>query len=125
MKRNEGKIMCGKGSMENYGDGKITKTFNRAIKSKHVHECILFIENTAGDFSYTREYGGKDIDAPLLMASITKLFTTASILKLYEQGELSLDDEIREYLDSSTLSGLHIYKGQEYSSKLTISNLLF
>ena len=104
---------------------KIVKIFNRAIKSKQIHECVLFIENTNGDFSFKSEYGGKNIDAPLLMASITKLFTTACILILREQGKLSLDDEITEYFDTSTLSRLHFYEGQEYSSKLKISSLLF
>ncbi|WP_068673573.1 serine hydrolase [Oceanobacillus sp. Castelsardo] len=107
------------------GTKKIEKIFNRAIKSKQVHECILFVENMNGDFSYKNEYRGKNIDVPLLMASITKLFTTACILILREQGKLSLDDEVKEYFDSSTLSGLHIYNGQKYSSKLTISSLLF
>ncbi|MBM4763719.1 serine hydrolase domain-containing protein [Bacillus sp. B15-48] len=100
------------------------KLFTQTIKSKQIHECVLLVENTNGDFTYKNEYGGKDVDAPLLIASITKLFTTACILILREQGKLSLDDEVTEYFDSSTLSRLHIYKGQEYSSKLTIYNLL-
>ena len=104
---------------------KIEKIFNQAIKSKQLHECVLFIENSNGDFSYKNDYGDKHVDSPLLMASITKLFTTACILILREQGKLSLDDEITEYFDSITLSRLHLYKGQEYSSKLTIANLLF
>jgi len=104
---------------------KIVKIFNQAIKSKQIHECVLFIENMKGDFSYKNNYGDKHIDSPLLMASITKLFTTACILILREQGKLSLDDEITEYVDSITISKLHIYKGQDYSLKLTISNLLF
>lgn len=53
------------------------------------------------------------------------MFTTTCILILREQGKLSLDDKIKEYMDNRTLSRLHIYKGQEYSSKLTISSLLF
>ena len=63
-------------------------------------------------------YGGKNIDTPLLMASITKLFTTTCILILREQGKLSLDDEIAKYIEEDTLSNLHVYKGQEYSKDL-------
>ena len=104
---------------------KIVKIFNRTIKSKQIHECVLFIENMNGDFSFKSEHGGKDIDAPLLMASITKLFTTACVLILREQGKLSLDDKITKYFDTATLNRLHFYEGQEYSSKLKISSLLF
>lgn len=104
---------------------KIEKVFNRVIKSKQIHECVLLVENKSGDFSYSKGFGNKHIDTPFITASITKLFTTACILILQEQGKLSLDDEITKYFDRETLSGLHIYKGEEYSSKLTIGHLLF
>jgi D-alanyl-D-alanine carboxypeptidase len=104
---------------------KIDRRFSRVIKSKHIHESVLLIENTKGDFSYAKDYGGKSIDTPLLMASITKLFTTTCILKLLEQGKVSLDDKVIDYFDKHTLSKLHVYKGQEYTSQLTIAHLLY
>ncbi|SES46283.1 CubicO group peptidase, beta-lactamase class C family [Psychrobacillus sp. OK032] len=69
--------------------------------------------------------GGKNVDTPFFIASITKLFTTTCIFILREQGKLSLDDEITRYLKKDTLRNLHVYKGREYSNKLTLSNLLF
>lgn len=59
------------------------------------------------------------------MASITKLFTTTCILILLEQGKLSLKDKIIKYFDINTLNGIHVYNGNDYSSELTISDLLF
>lgn len=61
---------------------------------------------------------------PYFIASTTKLFTTAIILKLREENKLNLDDEISKFLDKSTVKGLHIYKGKDYSDTLTIKNLL-
>lgn len=104
---------------------KYDEIFSRVVKSKNIHESVLFIQNGNGDFSYKNEYGGKSIDAPLLMASITKLFTTTCILILLEQGKLSLDDKVTRFFDDGKLSGLHLYKGQEYTAKLTIAHLLF
>jgi len=104
---------------------KLEKNFNKTITSHQIYEAVLFVENTKGDFSYSKGYGGKDIDSPLLMASITKLFTTTCILVLQQQGKLSLNDKITKYLDRSVLDGLHIYKGKEYSFDLTLSDLLF
>jgi CubicO group peptidase (beta-lactamase class C family) len=103
----------------------IEKIFNKTTSSKQIHEAVLFVENTNGDFSYSKEYGGKGMDSPLLMASITKLFTTTCILALQEKGELSLDDRLTKYFDHTALSGIHVYGSQEYSFDLTLSDLLF
>lgn len=104
---------------------KCERIFYQAIASNKIQEAVLFVQNTNGDFSYNKGYGGKDIDSPLLMASITKLFTTTCVLALREQGKLSLDDKITKYFDDSVLEGLHVYKGKENSFGLTISDLLF
>ncbi|SKA89200.1 serine hydrolase domain-containing protein [Sporosarcina newyorkensis] len=104
---------------------KIDRIFERTTKTNQIHEAVLFVENMDGDFSYGTGYGGKNIDTPFLMASITKLFTTACILILKEQGKLSLDDEVAKYLTKDTLSQLHMYKRQDYSTGLILSNLLF
>ena len=75
----------------------------------------LVWEGASGNFA---------IDQPYFIASTTKLFTTAVILKLRADGKLSLDDRISKYLDLHILKGLHIYKGKEYSQVLTIKHLL-
>lgn len=106
--------------IENY-----EKVFNKFVSSKKIHEGILLIESADGAFSFSKGYGGKEIDTPFLMASITKLFTTTCILILQEQGKLSLNDRIIKYIDSNTLSGIHVYRGRDYSFDLTISDLLF
>ncbi|MNO33036.1 D-alanyl-D-alanine carboxypeptidase precursor [compost metagenome] len=103
----------------------IEKIFNKTTSSKQIHEGVLFVENTNSDFSYSKGYGGRDIDSPLLMASITKLFTTTCILALLEEGKLSLDDRLAKYFDHAVLSGIHVYGGKEYSFDLTLSDVLF
>ena len=68
--------------------------------------------------------GSMTIDQPYFIASTTKLFTTAIIQKIRAEGKLSLDDKISKYIDKLILSGLHIYKGKDYSQELTIKHLL-
>jgi len=101
------------------------KVFNKTVKSSEIHEAVLYVENSEGDFKEHYSYGGKKIDTPMIAASVTKLFTTACILKLYEQGTLLLNDKISSYLDNELLRGLHLFKGRDYSFDLTISNLLY
>ena len=104
---------------------RIDNIFQRTIKSSRIYEAVLFVEHASEEFSYSCGYGGKNIDSPLVTASITKLFTTACVLMLQEQGALSLENKITRFLGQTTLSGLHVYKGQEYSYELTIYDLLF
>ena len=68
--------------------------------------------------------GDLTIDRPYFIASTTKLFTTAIILKLRAEGKLSLEDKISKYIDASILSGLHVYKGKDYSRELSVRHLL-
>ena len=103
----------------------INKIFAGATNTSLVHEAVLVIEDSDNNFSYHESYGEKMLSSPIVMASITKLFTTTCILVLLEQGRLSLDDKLDKYFDRSILSGLHVYKGKEYSFNLTISDLLF
>lgn len=68
--------------------------------------------------------GNLTLEQPYFIASTTKLFTTAIILQLRKEDKLSLEDKISKYIDASILSGLHVYKGKEYSQELTIRQLL-
>lgn len=61
--------------------------FNKFTKNKNIHEAVLLVENKHGDFSYDNRYGEKDLDAPIIIASITKLLTTTCIFILLEQGK--------------------------------------
>ncbi len=63
-------------------------------------------------------------DTPYCIASITKLFTGAAILRLHEQRLLSLDDPLRKHLCPELLSGLHRYKGVDWTATLTLRHLL-
>lgn len=104
---------------------KVQKIFENVTKKKHIHESVLLMENSNGDMSYSFSHGDKNVDTPFFIASITKLFTTTCIFILREQGKLSLDDELTKYVKDDIVKNLHVYKGQDYSNKLTISNLLF
>jgi len=104
---------------------KVVNIFDKMTRSNQIHEAVLFIENSKGDFSVNYGFGGKEIDTPLFMASVTKLFITSCILILQEQKKLLLDNYINDFLDNKTMNGLHIFKGNEYSKKIKLSNLLF
>lgn len=101
------------------------KVFQRVTSSQWVHEAFLHVQDTSGEFSFSCGYGGRDLDSPMVMASITKLFTTTCILKLLEQGKLSLEDKLTKYFQTEILDGLHVYQNKEYSGEINLANLLF
>jgi D-alanyl-D-alanine carboxypeptidase len=63
-------------------------------------------------------------DQPFHFASIGKTVTSVMVSILYEKGLIDFDDKISKYLDDSILTGLHIYKGVDYSTDLKIRHLL-
>jgi CubicO group peptidase (beta-lactamase class C family) len=75
-------------------------------------------------FVWNGASGNLSIDQPYFIASTTKLYTTALILKLRADRKLNLDDKICNYIDKPILTGLHSYKGKDYSEELTVKHLL-
>ena len=61
---------------------------------------------------------------PIYIASITKLFTATVIMRLVENGVLSLDDSMSKYLPEKLIRAIHVYKGKDYSKAITIRQLL-
>jgi D-alanyl-D-alanine carboxypeptidase len=63
-------------------------------------------------------------EQPVYMASVGKLFTAVLVALLSEQGKLSFEGRIADFLDPGFLDGLHVYKGQDYSRQIRIKHLL-
>jgi D-alanyl-D-alanine carboxypeptidase len=101
-------------------------------KDKLVRNCVLSVMKGDGSFSWSGAAGiaSQDgqipmrKDTPIYLASITKLYTATAIMRLYEQGLLSLDDPVSKYLPEELIQGIHVYKGKDYSHEITIQQLL-
>ncbi len=65
-----------------------------------------------------------NIDTPFFIASITKLFTATLIMQLYEEGIIDLDNSIADYLPEEIYSQINVYKGVDYSNKISVRHLL-
>lgn len=63
-------------------------------------------------------------DTPIYVASVTKLYTATAVLLLQERGSLSLDDPMAKYLPPDLIGGIHQYGGTDYSTRVTIRQLL-
>ena len=101
-------------------------------KNKDVFSAVLGITDARSGFRWAGAAGianpdgaeDMNVDTPIFIASITKMYTAAATMILEEQGALSLDDPLAEFLPASMLEGLHSYKGHDYSDQLRIYHLI-
>lgn len=115
------------GQVENKSNKMVTDNSFQTILDKTVDNKKVFGASFAikkDTIVWKGASGNLSIDQPYFIASTTKLFTTSIIVKLSGENKLSLDDKINKYIDKSILTGLHIYKGRDYSEELTIKHLL-
>lgn len=95
---------------------------NKSVDNKNVFGTSFCIKHKTD--LWCGASGNMNTDDPYFIASTTKLYVTAIILHLKSKGVLDLDDKISKYLDSPVLKGLHTLNGKDYSSEISIKNLL-
>ena len=106
-KKNEQRIQM---IIDRIVDNRIVFGSSICLKTPNLYWC-----GRSGDF---RE------NEPYFIASVTKLFVTTVILKLRQNDKISLDDKISKYLSAPILEKLHYINGTEYSSKISVRQLL-
>lgn len=99
---------------------KLVHIADRLAKSGKAGEVLFQIESTDLSFSWT--YGNSE--KPFFIASATKLFVLAILAKLRDTGRLDWDFPIKKYLPDLDLSGLHLFRGADYTEQITIRHLL-
>ena len=61
----------------------------------------------------------KSLDTPFITGSLSKSFTAACIMKLYEGGHLNIDSPVNPYLDAA-----EVFKNPKDATRITIRQLL-
>lgn len=103
---------------------KLQEILNGAVDGRRVFGTAVSLQRGDGSGSFEAGSGNLTPSTPFFIASTTKLFTTAIVLRLRQEGKLSLDDKLPRYFDEGELHGLHVFKGTEYSSSITVRHLL-
>lgn len=107
----------------------IATKFKKLADSSKAQNAYLLIHSDKLDLHWSLAQGhteGKPAlpEQPYHSASIAKSFTAVIIAMLVEEGKISYSDPIAKYLPEKLLTGLHVYKGKEYSSDITIQQLV-
>ncbi|MBS4539488.1 beta-lactamase family protein [Clostridium sp. D2Q-11] len=91
---------------------------------KDVFSAVLCVESGDNSFCWTGAAGEMKKDSQYFIASVTKLYITAVIMKLIKEGRINLHDKISKYLSDEFMEGLHVLKGVDYSNEITIKHLI-
>ena len=92
---------------------------------KGVFSAVLCVGSGDNSFSWTGAVGEMQKDSQYFIASVTKLYVTAVVMCLIEEGKIELDEKISKYLPEDLMEGLHVVKGVDYSDDITVKHLIY
>lgn len=103
---------------------RINPWVEKIVNNKNIFSAIFHVENEDRSFVHTAAAGDINPDSKYFIASTTKLYVSAVLLRLIEEGKIALEDKLDKHLPESMVQGLHLYKGTDYSPQLTVQHLL-
>ena len=93
-------------------------------EKKNIFGAVFYVSSEDNNIDLMSASGNIAPENPYYIASINKLLISSILLKLYAAGRLDINNKISEFIPKEIMTGLHIHKGKEYSSDLTITHLL-
>ena len=117
-------IGCGPLTADTAAD-RLERTLVRAVERKsELRHGILHVDAPARGLTGTWAAGDVHADTPFHAASVGKLFTAMTVLRLADEGVLSLDDPLSDWLDGAVWSGLPVVGGDDALASVTLAQLL-
>lgn len=107
-----------------FNDEILGNIVNKMVDKKKIFSAVMRVENGDGSIDCSSAAGDMLPESRYFIASVTKLYMTAVVLRLEGEGRINLDDRISKYLPSDYMVRLHILKGIDYSGELTVKHLI-
>ncbi|MFJ9552670.1 serine hydrolase domain-containing protein [Nocardiopsis sp. NPDC101807] len=109
-------------------DDRLTRLLEDLVARPGVHHANLALASGDGGLRWSAASGPADDrpqrpDTPFFVASVTKRFIVTLVLQAHERGELDLDAPIVRYLPSESRTGLHVLRGTDHTSAITVRHL--
>ncbi len=109
--------------------GKLNKsTLDRIVSDvvtkKYIRGAVFCVSSEDNSIDMISAAGNFSEDSQYYIASINKLFISAIILRMCRDSQLDLHDTISKHLPKDAVSGLHVYKGIDYTNQITILHLI-
>lgn len=101
------------------------------VGRRGVRHALVAIETGDRAFRWLKAVGEADadgrplqVDTPMFIASVTKLYIAAVVLQLHEHGSLRLDEAMTAYLPPELVQGLHRLDGVDHTGQISVRHLL-
>lgn len=113
-------------------DRSLRKLVERTVdRDRQIRHGLLAVSSVDGSSVWSGASGQADRSGaeatPQLrypIASVTKLFTAAVVMRLVEDGALALDSLMVELLPTTITDRLHVIDGQDHTHAITVAHLL-
>ncbi len=103
---------------------KLQHLVTKKIDGKNLHGIAVKVEKGNGEVIFKGSSGNLGVDTQYFIASTTKIYITALIMKLVSEDKISLDDTLEKFFSDAIVSNLNNFRGTDYCSEITIRNLL-
>ncbi|MGC4813447.1 serine hydrolase domain-containing protein [Micromonospora sp. DT228] len=111
-------------------DARLRGLLENLVAQRVVHHANLAVASGDGKLRWSAARGPVGAhdqpvrpDTPFFIASVTKRFIVALVLQAHERGELDLSVPIDSYLPAETTTGLHVLRGIDRTSAITVRHL--
>jgi D-alanyl-D-alanine carboxypeptidase len=109
-------------------DGELSALLEGIVGRRRLHHAMLAVASGDGARQWSGAAGAEGTPlgpgTPFFIASITKRFIATLVLQASERGELGLGDRLVDHLPAEVTTGLHVLKGVDHTSSITIRHLL-
>ncbi|MEM9713226.1 MAG: serine hydrolase domain-containing protein [Actinomycetota bacterium] len=97
---------------------------DRTARDRNVPGVLLAVASDDGAVVVREVAGEASVDDRYVIASISKLFTTAIVRQLVDEHRLRLDDRVTDLLPELDLHGIHRHDGVDHTAELRVHHLL-
>jgi D-alanyl-D-alanine carboxypeptidase len=111
---------------------KLQTLVNAQIGKGHIFNIVTAMQSQDKSLDFVGAAGIADPrtsaamrpDTPYFIASVTKMYAAAIVLRLHQEKRIHLDEPISQYLPASLTRGIHSYKGTDYSDQIKVFQLV-
>ena len=102
----------------------LQQLIEKESQKANTHSVLLGVQSADEQINFQGAAGDAQADNPFYIASVSKMYTVATLMSLVDEGKLSLDAPLIDYLPAKLLNGIHVYEGTDYSYQLKVYQLV-